>query len=226
MIKITLNNRKYTLPKRFTIEQWQEILKLDSEDPKSWPYIMAIAFKLPVGKFIMCDNDSLILGTSLIINLLGTRKVTAIRDLTTLTLGEFVDVDVWLTMGAEKYFKEILNVISTKEVKYIDEGLWIIDQYTAWRTSTYRSYAGLFGINNKGESIESTDDWSPQKVAKGWYKVLVDLADNDIMKLDAVTDQPLKKALNFMALRKEKIQDENFKQLQNKRNNDLQRRNK
>jgi len=212
------------MPERFTILQWQEILKLDIEDSKSWPKIMSIAFGQPYYKFHDVAEESLILGTSLIINTMTQRKECKIRDLTTLTLGEFVDLDIYMVMGIEKNLKPILDLISVHEVTYIDEALFLVDQYANFRISTYRQYSGLFGLNNKGEQDEEDlENWNPQQVAKGWYKVLVDLADDDLLKLDAVTEQPLKKAFNFMALRKEKILEDNFKQLQQKRQHDLQR---
>ena len=63
----------------------------------------------------------------------------------------------------------------------------------------------------------------PMQVARSWYKVIVSLANRNILNMDAVTDQPLKKALNFMALQKEEALEEQQKQLQQKRKYDLQR---
>jgi hypothetical protein len=85
----------------------------------------------------------------------------------------------------------------------------------------------LFGINSNGEQEVDEDDldaFDPKKIAKGWYKVLIDLADNDIQKIDYVTEQPLKKVLNFMAHRKEKQLEENFRLMQQKRQMDANRR--
>ena len=224
MIKIKLNKRTYKMPERFTILQWQEILKLDIEDSRSWPKIMSIAFNQPYYKFHDVAEESLILGSSLVINAMTQRKECKMRDLTTLTLGEFVDLDIWMVMGIEKNLKSILELISVHRVEYVDEALFLIDQYANFRVSTYRQYSGLFGLNNVGEQEEEDlENWNPQHVAKGWYRVLVDLADDDLLKLDAITEQPLKKAFNFMALRKEKILEDNFKQLQQKRQHDLQR---
>lgn len=225
MIKLKINNRRYKLKSRFTIEDWQETIKLDMEDPKSWPKILSIGFNQPYWKFHNVEEDSLILGSSLVLNHMGGRRECKMRDLTTLKLGEFIDLDICMIMGAEKHIHAILDIISVKPIKYIDEALWLVDQFANFRISTYRSYAGLFGLNKNGESEDEEDleGWDPQKVAKGWYRVLVDLTDDDLLKLDEVTEQPLKKAFNFMALRKEKVLEENFKQLQQKRQYDLQR---
>lgn len=227
MIKFNLNNRSYKLPERFTIEQWKEIINLDFEDFKNWPKILSIALDKPLALFINVEEDSLILGVSLALNELGKRRVIPLKDFNQFKLGEFIDLDIWVTMGADKHIDEILKLAHDEELVYIDEALYVIDQFMNWRISTYRSYSALFGLNSKGEQDGvDPEDWDPNKIARGWYKVIVDLADNDLLKLDPVTEQPLKKALNFMALRKERIEEENFKQLQQKRQYDLQRNNR
>ena len=78
----------------------------------------------------------------------------------------------------------------------------------------------------KGDEEEDLENIDPNKIAKGWYRIIADLADNDVLKMDAVTDEPLKKILNFMSLRKELQLEENFKQLQQKRKHDVSRNRK
>lgn len=228
MIKVKLNYRTYKLPERFTIDQWKGVIRLDMEDPKSWPQILGVALDQKWTKFHNCDEDSLILGASLVINQMSKRKATRHIDFTKLTIGQFVDLDIWMVKGTEKHMDEILEILSDEPIKYIDEALWIVDEFANFRISTYRSYAGLFGINQKTMEQEDVDpeDWDPNKVAKGWYKVLVDLADNDLLKLDQITEQPLYKALTFMSLRKERLMEEQQRQLNQKRQHELSRNRK
>lgn len=227
MIKVKLNYRTYKIPERFTIDQWKEIIKLDMEDPQSWPKILSIGLDQRVSKFMNCDEDSLILGASLIISEMGKRRVGKHIDFTKISIGQFVDLDIWMVMGTEKNLDDILDTLSVEPLEYIDEALWIIDQYANFRISTYRSYAGLFGINEKGEQEDvDPSEWDPQKIAKGWYKVLVDLADNDLLKLDPITEQPLYKALTFMSLRKERMMEEQQRQLNQRRQHELSRNRK
>lgn len=223
-VKLKLNGRTYKMPKRFTIDQWQQVLQLDLEDNKNWAKIMSIAFNKPHAMFDNVDEKSLVLGVSLIINAMSQRKECKLKDLTQLTIGEFIDLDIYLLMGPEKNIDTILDLILVKRTKWADEALWAVDQLANFRMSTYRQYSGLFDLDKNGEQAVADDNnWDPQAVAKGWYKVIVDLADDKLLDLDPVTEQPLKKALNFMALRKERLLEENFKQLQNKRQHDLQR---
>ena len=158
---------------------------------------------------------------------MSKRKPSKHVDFTKISIGEFVDLDIWMIKGSEKHIDEILETISIEPIKYIDEALWMIDQYANFRISTYRSYGALFGINDKGVQEDvAEEDYDANKIAKGWYKVLVDLADNDLLKLDPVTEQPLYKALTFMSLRKERALEEQQRQLNQRRQHDLSRNRK
>lgn len=225
MIKLKLNYRTYKLPERYTIDQWKQVVKLDMEDPKSWPHVLAIALNQKVAKFYNCNEDSLILGASLVINEMSKRRVGKHIDFTKISIGQFVDLDIWMVGGMEKNIDQLIETLSKEPLKWIDEALYIIDEYANFRISTYRSYAGLFGINEKtGEQDEvDPDDWNPNKIAAGWYKVLVDLADNDLLRLDPITEEPLYKALTFMSLRKERALEEQQRQSKQKRQHDLSR---
>lgn len=227
MIKLKLNHRTFKLPTRYTIAQWKEVIKMDMEDPENWPKIIGIALNRHWYEFAKCDEDSLILGCSLIIHEMSKRRVSKHIDFTKISIGQFVDLDIWLINGTEKHIDDILGIISLEPIKYIDEALWMIDAYSNFRISTYRSYGALFGINDKGvqEDIDP-EEWDPNKIAKGWYKVLVDLADNDLLKLDPVTEEPLYKALTFMSLRKERQLEEQQRQLNQRRQHELSRNRK
>ena len=52
---------------------------------------------------------------------------------------------------------------------------------------------------------------------------MVRLSNDNILNLDAVTEQGVIKTLNFMALQKQEIEQQNQKILNQNRKNDLQR---
>ena len=192
------------------------------ENPLHWAKIMAIAVGKPYHQFSMVSQKSLLLGCSMILNHMNTRRVTKHRDFTEYTLGEFIDLDIYLVMGIEKNLDNILELLTTKPIKYIDEAFYVIDAYQDFRLSTYRSYSGLFGLNEEGQA-EDDGEYDAQSIQKGWYKVLVDLSDNNVHQLDNTTDLPLYKALTFMSLRKERALEEQQRQLNNRRKHDLSR---
>jgi hypothetical protein len=100
--------------------------------------------------------------------------------------------------------------------------MWAVDQWIAFRTYTYRQYAELFGLNEFAEEDDQIQK-DKQASARAWYKIIVGLAQSNLLQLDAVTDQPLKKVLNFMALQKEQQMEENQRKLKERRHYDLQR---
>ena len=69
-------------------------------------------------------------------------------------------------------------------------------------------------------SLRSAD---PMQAAHSWYKIIVGLANEDVLKLDEVTAQPLQKILNFMALQKQQALEEQERQRQQRLKYDLQR---
>ena len=85
----------------------------------------------------------------------------------------------------------------------------------------------MFGLTDKDlDEAEITGDTEVKDkllIARSWYKVIVSLAQDNILNIDEVTEQPLKKVLNFMALQKEKVLEENEAKLKQRRHYDLQR---
>lgn len=231
MIKLTIDKKKYTIPSRLTVKQWKQLIAFDFTDYEQYSKIIASLIGAEADKVAECTEDSQILAVGFIIQLMNQRREHKVRDFNTMLFGEFVDLDIYVVMGVEKNLETILETLTPegKEVtEWADEAMWLIDRYTQFRSFTYRQYSGLFGINQNGQQEFDEDEeleaYDPKKVAKGWYKVIIDLADNDIQKIDYVTDQPLKKVLNFMAFRKEKQLDENFKLMQQKRAMEANRR--
>ena len=223
MIKIKLQNRTYKMPKRWTIQHWKDIMACDMDNPLHWAKIMSIGFGEPYHKFTGVSDDSLLLGASLILNRLNDRLPVKMIDFTTLNFGQWVDLDIWFVNGIEKHLDEILETLTTKKIKYIDEAFYVIDQYSNFRISTYRSYSGLFGLNDRMEQEDGEQDFDPQQIAKGWYKIIVDLSDNNLSRIDQTTEEPLYKTLSFMSLRKERQLKEEQQKLKQQRRNDLSR---
>ena len=226
-VKMTIGETKYELPERFTVTQWESLLKYDFETYRDWSKILGTALNAKPEEFELATIESMTLAISFIIALMNERRqYTDIKDFNEITFGEFVDLDIYIVQGVEKNIKAILDILSAKTY-WSNEAMYVIEQYQKFRVHTYRAYSGLFGLNDpKGDDDEGLENIDPNKIAKGWYRIIVDIADNDVLKMDAVTDEPLKKILNFMSLRKELQLEENFKQLQQKRKHDVSRNRK
>ena len=223
MVKFTIDEKQFKIPERFTIQQWKELMKWDYERTAHWPRIIHEATGAPIEYLNQVAEDSLELGIIFIATNIGKRKECKIKDFTTISFGEWVDLDVYLNMGIDKHITEILQILEVN-TKQVDEALWVIEKYSEWRLFIYKQYSKLFGLDEP--TGEATEGQSPQEVARAWYKIIVNLAGDDLLKIDAVTDEPLKKVFNFMALKKEKQLEETERQLKQQRQYDLRRNSK
>jgi len=226
MAQININNKAYEIPERLTVEQYYGAIQFDWEDPKYYPMIIAQCTGAPLALLANAGEESLALAIALIVSSMNARRSTSMIDLEAITFGQFVDLDVYLALGLDKHFRDIVQMLSP-EAKWADEAMWAIDKYAAFRTYTYRQYRVLFGLTEKdldeAEKTGDTEVRDKMQVARAWYKVIVSLAQDNILQIDEVTEQPLKKVLNFMSLQKEKVMEENEAKLKQKRQYDLQR---
>ena len=223
-IKININKKQYEIPDRLTVEQYSKAIQFDWSDPKYYPMIVAQLTGAPIKQLILAEQDAMLLAMGFMVKAMNDRKQCQMIDLDAMTFGQFVDLDVYLTGGLDQNFSAIIDIIAPY-ARYADEAMWAVDQYADFRTYTYRRYSALFGLNEKQTSDELEDDIPKTKdaSARAWYKIIVGLANGDVLKLDEITDQPLTKMLNFMALQKEQQLEENQRKLKERRQYDLSR---
>lgn len=220
MVKLTIDDKTYEMPEVLSVETWAELIKWDFEDIKYWPRIIGTAINCNPLLLANVEYGSLELAIVFIATAMQRRKEVKCKDFNTLTFGEFVDLDVYLTYGVEKHILDIMEILDAK-CQDSAEAMWLIDKYTEFRMFIYRSYSALFGTEQEADST-SNEPVDPQKVAKSWYRLIVQLANDNLLNIDAVTDEPLKKVLNFMALQKEKQLEEQQRILKQRRQHDLQ----
>lgn len=221
MVKFTIQDKEYQIAERFTIQQWKDIVKWDFEHKPHWPRILSAATGAPLEYLEEVVEESLELGIVFIATVINQRRETKIKDFNTITFGEWIDLDIYLNYGADKHIDDILGMLSPY-TKFADEALWVIEKYSNWRLFIYKQYSKLFGLDEPSEGSEG----QKTDIAKSWYEVIISLANEDLLNIDAVTEQPLKKALNFMAWKKAKMLEEQQRQLKQRRQNDLLRNSK
>ena len=226
MVTININNKGYKIPERLTVEQYHAALQFDWEDSKYYPMIVAQLTGAPLAQLTRANEEAMTLAIAMIVKSMNDRKECKTLDLEALTFGQFVDLDVYLALGLDKHFVDIQQLVAP-DAEWADEAMWAIDKFAQFRTYTYRQYKVLFGLTDKDlDEAESTGDTEVKdklSIARSWYKVIVSLAQDNILNIDEVTEQPLKKVLNFMALQKEKVLEENEAKLKQRRHYDLQR---
>ncbi len=223
MVTININDKAYKMPERLTVEQYHSMLQFDWENPAFYPRIVGTLVGCNPFELTGAPEKSMVLAISFIVKSMNDRRECKTIDMEAITFGQFVDLDVYLSLGLDKHFKDIIALIAP-DAEWADEAMWAIERFAHFRTYTYRQYKTLFGLTDKEiDEAEHTADIDKMQVARSWYKVIVSIAGDNILNIDEVTEQPLKKVLNFMALQKEKVLEENQRQLQQKRQYDLQR---
>ncbi len=223
--KININSKEYEIPERLTLDQYGTLLAYDWQDPTYYPMIVSQLTGAPIDLMNKADEKALTLAMALIIQLMNRREEVEMMDLSDIKFGEFIDLDVYLSLGIDKHLNEIVELLCPK-AKWSDQAMWAIEKFAQFRIFTYRQYKVLFGItdNEIDTAIEnSAEPIDKMYVARSWYKVIVSLAADDLLKIDRVTEEPLKKALNFMAYQKEKVLEAQEKERQNRRKYDLLR---
>ena len=197
MLEFKLKDRTLKLPERLTLNQLKGILKWNIEDENNWSKIISIV--LDYDLTLTKEQQEVVI--SFIVVMLNMEKETTIK-LNELTFGEFVDMEVYLTNYIQNIDKIVL--ILNPDIKWADEAIYVINKWKVWREWLFKQYKGLFSNDNDGDDTNHSPTKSHLQVAKNWYKIIVELSGDDILKIDAITDQPLIKTLNFMAYQKEK----------------------
>tara|TARA_R110000772_G_scaffold45763_1_gene104647 strand:- start:1589 stop:2254 length:666 start_codon:yes stop_codon:yes gene_type:complete len=205
MITVNVNETKWRIPERFTISEWIAIQKWDVTNESHWCYVINEISGIPVEEFIDAEQDSMQLFMGFVISAVNKRTLKHHIDFNKLNFGQFVDLDCFMALGVEKHIDQILAVLEV-DTPWADEALAVIEQYIKWRNTIYKQYKSLFGLEDRDflEQEPSDDVYDPREVSRGWYQVIVDLAGEDILKMDVVTEEPLQKVLTFLQIKKEK----------------------
>lgn len=228
MFNLNIDNQTYKFPDKLTVHQWQQVARYKLEDPTSWTRVLATLMDIHPNDLYNLSNKNLELAMGIVFTLLKDRKETPWKDPHTLTFGEWVDLDCWIAEGINNTLDKMLEILAP-DVETSAEALYVIESYITWRTYIYRQYAELFGINVEDDEIveEPVEKGvGPKDIVNGWYSVIIGLASDNILNVEAVTEQPVISTLNFMAHQKQKQIAENFKKLKQQKEYELQRRRK
>jgi hypothetical protein len=201
-VTVNINDKKWEIPTRVTIEEWKDLQQWEFTNQAHWPWIVSTISSFDAREFDNADPDSMQLFIGFLIAACNKRTLKVQPDFNQLKFGQFVDLDCFLALGVEKNIAQILEILEV-DTPWADEALAVIDQYLKWRATIYKQYSQLFGLNNK-EGLPNDDElYDPKEVARGWYMVIMELADNNILRMDEVTEEPLQKTLTFLQIQKE-----------------------
>ena len=207
MVTVKVNETKWRIPERVTISEWIDIQKWDVTNETHWPYVINAISGIPAEEFTDAPEDSMQMFMGFVISATNRRTLKHQPDFNSLNFGEFVDLDCYMALGVEKHIEQILEVMKV-DTPWADEALAVIEQFIKWRNTIYKQYKSLFGLEDKDftDSEPSDEAYDPREVSRGWYQVIVDLAGEDVLKMDRITEEPLQKILTFLQIKKERAQ--------------------
>lgn len=204
MIKVNIGKTKWQIPERLTVDEWVRLQKWDFTVESHWPWIIHEIASIDVEEFEGADPDSMKLFIGFMIGAVNKRTQIDYKAFDELNFGQFVDLDCFLAAGVEKSLVDILEVLEVT-TPWADEALLIVEQFIKWRSIIFKQYKTLFNLDNNEDSVPVEEkEFDPKQVARGWYNVIVDLAGDDILKMDQITEEPLQKCLTFLQIKKEK----------------------
>jgi len=221
MIKVVVENKEIHFPNEISIEKWQAMVKYDITNKDNWYKIISILLDIEYQSIENLEQETLDLLMGLTISLMNQRVEAPMENLEKMTFGQFVDLEVYLSLNYTNYIKDMMNILSPY-TKTSDKALYVIEKWLNWRTHIYRQYKGLFQSEEGEETGPSTK--TKMSVAKSWYKIIIELSNNNILKVEEIENQPFRKMLNYMAYLKEQKMIQDLEIQKNKRINEVRRR--
>ena len=223
-MKYTLHieDKVYEVPHKLTIKQFRELSNWDIRLENNWRKVMSIVMNVPYEDTLMIPDKTIELAITFLIDKIypDTAPVKdGIVDINNVKVGTFVDMEVLISGGVQKNIYGIIEILYG--IKATDDLLLYdfyggITYYLNWRLNIFNSYRKLFGLDDEfsKNDIDLEEKIDP---AYNWYSFLMVLANEDFLKINQVVNEPIIQALNFLAYKKDKTEEEN------KRLNELQR---
>lgn len=225
MIKIKVDNDTYDIPEVFDIDKFISIYKLDINEEINWNRIIKMAVEdLDSSIIENMERDMKFMIISFIITNMNKRIESKLNDFDKLSFGEFIDLEVYLSLGYINYLSDIMKILSPY-TKTGNGAMWVLEKWLEWRNVVYRQYRGLFEVDKE---VDEKDlkyiEKDKMLVARTWYGTLVELSGEDILKMEEIENLPFRRAFNFMAYKKDKRKEEELENKKRQRALELQKR--
>ena len=232
MYTLVIKGNEYKLPEDLTIDQWIEITKYDIGVSFNHKKIVSLSFNIPYKEVDMIPDKTIELLISFIYVMLYPEHQPLNKEymggqyinMQGITLGKFIDMEIYLSQGLNKSIKDIVKTLWGIEPteEFMISGVWTgIQNFISYRNSLYKNYTNLFGGEEDGYA-ESEIKQTTTDIKKIWYDIILTLAEGKFLEIDKVTDKPLVSAFNWLAWNKDRME----KQKEEIKKNDLQRNNR
>ena len=206
MISIKTQSGDYPLPEHIMLSHWHTCLKWGFEDPKSWPLILHEVTGCPITEINQISDTVIEMIFGVFIQQFD-HDVVPHYDFDKLNFGQFVDLDVMLSLGVDKWMMQIWQVLTGEDDQLYRASWPIIIEAHKWRKRVYEEYDEFFGLSEiekakeRGVEIDETPS-TLSSLQTSWYNVIQLICNEDLTKQDWVTDQPYRKVLNWLTWKK------------------------
>ena len=215
-----IDDKIYRVPNKLSIKHFKELANWDIQLEENWRKIMSILMEVPYEEVQLIPDKTIELAIAFLLDKIypevPPKNDINIKDV---KVGLFIDMEVLISKGVQNsiygIIKKLYNIEPTDEMML--EDYWGgIKYYLNWRLSIFNSYRKLFGLDDEfsKNDIELEEKVDP---SYNWYQFIMVLADENFLNINKVVDEPIIQALNFLAYKKDKAEEEQ------KRLNEIQR---
>ena len=154
MDKLVIYDTEYDLPKTLTLDVWGEVMELSKNNP-SPQMLVSKCLNIPIADVDQIPDETLELLIGLTYILLNPQDATynkmlfggELINFKKLTLGQFVDLEVYMNQGAGTYIVDICNILYNTKLPNTTTITDVYKGYLAYinyRTMLMKSYSVLF----------------------------------------------------------------------------------
>jgi len=212
MNAILVDNIEYPLPNDFTLSQWRELNEIGFNRKKE---LIASAFGVPLEQLEGMSDSAADLGARIIYTTLfpadAEPNTDGLKSFKDMTIGQFIDLEVYLGEGANKTITNIANILYENEITDetpISQVWGAFQSYMNYRTLLYKQYEGLLGGGGDDDEVVENKPVNKRDTAHNWYNTIMFVANDDLLKANQVVERPVIEVFNYLAYRKTKYQAE------------------
>jgi len=207
---LVIGEKEYTLPSDIPIDKWVELNK--NSNPFVW---MNSVYDIPIDEVKLIPEKTRELAIQLIRAIMNPTWVpirqtlvdTELINFEDIKLGQFIDLEVYIDDYYTNY-PEIIKVLYQTENNVGNLGISQVHsaviKFLTWRLLLYKQYKNLFDLDIEDDEIVKVKQDKHVKPAHIWYDVVMTLADDKFLNMDAVLEKPLIQSLNWLAWNKDR----------------------
>lgn len=211
--QLLIDDNTYEVPDKLTIKQFRELANWDITLESNWRKIVSIVMDIPYTEALLVPDKTVELVVTFLLDKIYPDTAPVKKgafDIKNINVGLFVDMEVLISKGVQKSIYEIIErlyEVEPNDKMYIYDYYGGIKYYLNWRLNIFNSYRKLFGLDDEfsKNDIELEEKVDP---SYNWYQFLMVLCDEKFLDINKVVDEPIIQALNFLAYKKDKAENE------------------